>query len=185
MSTRREFLIATGVAGTLPALARGVSLRASADRYITETACSDTREFARCCGVEMSARDPAAALFALDEALACGAAERIVGLTRPSTRFLVEQISVRHGFTVIYEGSHRYTGGSLQHTLHCGHAFEVSSSLKAGLRSGSWPGALARTMTTAERGRGSPVRLSVTVALSPPSDSPRLLASFILAHPEA
>jgi len=184
MPTRREFLIATCVVGASPVLAQGVPVRASVSRYFAEIACNDTRQFARYCGIDRVAGigDPGAALFALERELAGGNIERIVGLSRPSSRFLAEQLSAPYGFTVSYAGSHRYVDGALQHTLYCGPACGASLARRLRDCSESWSSILARALRRFEQGSEPLATFSVAAAATAPADSPRFLSSFVLAR---
>ena len=181
MKTRREFLVSTAAVSALPTLisARPIGRRVCA---VGDLDCVDGSDFSRYFGA--AARDPSvdptAFLLELEQQLAVGELDVIVGLTRGSTRFLIEQIAMRLGYMTTYSGEHSYLGHHLFHRLngHGGAVAQVSRQLRGAQV--EWARELASSMEElAELGSAS-AHSEVTVDVSRPAGSAGYLCSWLL-----
>jgi hypothetical protein len=185
MATRRAFLISSFAAAAVPGVAGALDSSMTRDaRVFAEILCRDTQAFARACGCHTAsdAHDPSAALFALEAELGDPGLRSIVGLSRASSQFLVEQIALRHRFELVYRGTHHYGAAGLRHTLTGPRPFTAPLLAALQVEPQRWPRALA-TAFAQRRGKGSECqRVTAHTAVVPPPASSLQLASWILAR---
>lgn len=187
MATRREFLVTTLALSALPPpLIAGSREGPATLQVISETLCTDGRAFSRSCdrSVATHDHDPATLLFTLEAGLASGAVDTIIGLTRPSTRFLVEQCAVRFGCAATYHAHHEYSPGTLVHALHAPAG--VNSILKRRLLHTPryWARTLANSLDVIATGTGPQESLTLRVPASHPA-RPRHLVSWVFQRKPA
>ncbi|WP_390617750.1 hypothetical protein [Maricurvus nonylphenolicus] len=84
---------------------------------LTDTQCSDALSFGRYLSGQSFNSDLLAELQALDARMEKGEYASIIGLTRGSTRFLIEQYAHCHGYHISYEGEHAYDQKAIVHRL--------------------------------------------------------------------
>ncbi len=182
MATRREFLVTTLALSALPPpLLAGTREAPATLQVISETLCTDGQAFSRSCdrSVATHNHDPATLLFNLETALASGEVDAIIGLTRPSTRFLVEQCAARFGCSASYHADHRYSSDTLVHTLHA--PVEVNTILKRRLLHTPryWARTLANSIDVIAAHGGSPESVTLRVPASRTTEA-RHLVSWVL-----
>jgi len=183
MSTRRDFLFSSLVVAAMPVLANGARVCGdTVARVITESGCADTRSFAQAFDANAmpSGADPADVLFHLDDELATGKVDVVYGLTRSSTRFLVEQTATPYGYRLVYHGEHCYTPEGLQHSLNAAPGLLPPLMERFRNNSGAWTGELAQAMRSLGESTGMTTTRKALVAATAPGDSPRHLVSWLL-----
>lgn len=182
MLARRQFLISTLAAAATPQLAVGLERLGRAETYVIAEMCGAGRHFAECANgkTKPALADPNALLFDLEDQVSRGAVDRIIGLSRPSTKFLIEQVAAAHGFTTHYHGSHRLEASALRHEFFAPP--ELLTSLNTISASPTWAGDVARLLQHYEPSSGTST-MSVRRSLANDvSQELRHLSSFLLVR---
>ena len=186
MATRREFLVTTLAAGALPQALMASSRDPGASfKVICETLCPDGNAFARFHGAAATTleHDPAALLFALEAGLAAGTTGVIAGLTRPSTRFLIEQCAARYGCFSGYYAHHRYTPGMLVHELHAPSAVNAILARRLLRTPQNWACTLAGSCDVLAETGGTPATLAFSVPVRENGESQHLVSWMLQRYP--
>jgi hypothetical protein len=182
MTTRRGFLISTLALASTPVVARGATLgTAPVVRIITEAICADTRNFARHFGIHSgNGEDSAECLFELERELIDNKLDRIFGLTRASTQFLVQQTAASYGYQTTYQGQHQYESEQLTHSLEGSRASIDIAAKRLTHHDGAWAAELADAMSVLGDSDALSEQRVFTLASDIPNDSSRHLVSWML-----
>ena len=186
MATRRESLVTTLAAAALPPalMANPRDARPSL-QVISETLCPDGNAFSQSCGgaAEALEHDPAALLFALEAALSAGTIGAVVGLTRPSTRFLIEQCAARYGCFPSYHAHHRYSSDTLVHELHAAPAVNMRIKRRLLHKPRYWARTLADSFDVMATTGGLQETLTLRVPVSDDGQSRHLVSWMLQRFP--
>jgi hypothetical protein len=186
MATRREFLVTTLAASALPSALLAASREQPRDlKVISETRCRDGHGFAGACdgAAETFTHDPATVLFTLEAGLAAGTIGTIVGLTRPSTWFLIEQSAARYGCVRTYHAHHRYAPDALVHELHASSTVNAVLGPRLLRTPRHWAPTLAGSLDILAAGEGAPETLTLAVPAYRPGPSPQLVSWMLRRKP--
>jgi len=183
MTTRREFIATTFAAAAAP-----VSVLATSNatpmrlKIIGESVCADALVFSAQCRSrgELSGYDPAALLGEIDTELGESRIDAIVGLTRPSTRFLIEQSAARHGCFLTYHAHHRYQVNVLRHEIHAAAGAAAPLARRLEIENPAWARALAGSFDLLADSSQSVEIRTTTVPVPRPPEGPRHLVSWML-----
>ncbi len=188
MLTRRVFLQNTlTTAATLPLLGHAGQLLAGGEidnkiLIISEESCTDSRAFSRALPVRNLAADPSLQLLELKESFAMNEFDTVLGLTRNSNQFLIEQLAIREGYTTVYKGLHDYQPDGLRHQLHGDPALMLALAEHLAVSDAQWAPALARASGTLCVNRELACVESIQTGVTRPKDSPGFLVSWALRN---
>ena len=188
MLTRRVFLQNTlSSAAALPLLANaggvvtGQGINSAGKVLIfSEESCTDSRAFSRSLPVRSLNADPSVQLLELKDSFAAGEFDSVMGLTRNSNYFLIDQIAIREGYFTVYKGVHDYQPDGLIHELHGDPALVSTLAGHLALSDAQWAPALARASGALCVCRALEGMQRVATDIPRPKDSPGYLVSWVL-----